>query len=599
MINTILTKIFGSQHEREVKKMLPVVAAINEMEPQIKRSLGRRAARPRPPSSGAQLADGATARRHPVPAFAVAREAARRVGQHAALRRPAHGRHRAPPRAIAEMKTGEGKTLVATLPVYLNALAGKGVHVVTVNDYLARRDADWMGQIYRFLGLTVGVIQHDMPDADRKRGLRLRRHLRHQQRVRLRLPARQHEVRPRVDGPARAPLRHRRRGRLDPDRRGAHAADHLRPLRGVDRQVLPDRPHHPPPDQGRGDRRGGRQEEHHRRLRGRREGAPGGAHRGGGREGREAARHRQPLRPRQHGDPPRGQPGAARPRALQARRRLRGQGRQGRHRRRVHRPHDAGPPLVRRPAPGGRGQGGRQDRAREPDARHDHLPELLPDVREARRHDRHRRHRGRGVRQDLQARRHGHPDQPRRWSATTAATWSTAPAREVRTPSSTRSASAQQKGQPVLVGTVSIEKSEMLSKLLNRPPQGAARRAQRQVPRARGRDRRPGRPQGGGHHRHQHGRPRHRHPPRRQPRGLAAHRGRSGDRARGVPRRRSSATSETCAARARGGARRSAACTSSAPSATSRAASTTSCAAAPAARATPAPPASTSRSKTT
>src|SRR6202011_326619 len=69
---------------------------------------------------------------------------------------------------IAEMKTGEGKTLVATLPVYLNALSGNGVHVVTVNDYLARRDADWMGQIYRFLGLSVGCIQHDLSDAERQ-----------------------------------------------------------------------------------------------------------------------------------------------------------------------------------------------------------------------------------------------------------------------------------------------------------------------------------------------------------------------------------------------------------------------------------------------
>ena len=70
--------------------------------------------------------------------------------------------------AIAEMKTGEGKTLVATLPAYLNALGGKGVHVVTTNDYLARRDSEWMGKIYRFLGMTVGVIQHDMSDADRQ-----------------------------------------------------------------------------------------------------------------------------------------------------------------------------------------------------------------------------------------------------------------------------------------------------------------------------------------------------------------------------------------------------------------------------------------------
>ena len=92
------------------------------------------------------------------------------------------------------MKTGEGKTLVATLPVYLNALTGKGVHVVTVNDYLARRDSEWMGKIYKFLGLTVGVIVHGLDDDERREAYALRHHLRHQQRVRLRLPARQHEV---------------------------------------------------------------------------------------------------------------------------------------------------------------------------------------------------------------------------------------------------------------------------------------------------------------------------------------------------------------------------------------------------------------------
>ena len=97
---------------------------------------------------------------------------------------------------IAEMKTGEGKTLVATLPVYLNALSGRGVHVVTVNDYLAKRDSEWMGKLYTFLGLTVGVIVHDLDDRERREAYARRRHLRHQQRVRLRLPARQHEVRP-------------------------------------------------------------------------------------------------------------------------------------------------------------------------------------------------------------------------------------------------------------------------------------------------------------------------------------------------------------------------------------------------------------------
>ena len=99
---------------------------------------------------------------------------------------------------IAEMKTGEGKTLVATLPVVLNALTGRGVHVVTVNDYLAKRDAEWMGQIYTFLGLSVGCIQNQMDDAERQQRLPRGHHLRHQQRVRLRLPARQHEVRARA-----------------------------------------------------------------------------------------------------------------------------------------------------------------------------------------------------------------------------------------------------------------------------------------------------------------------------------------------------------------------------------------------------------------
>ena len=132
------------------------------------------------------------------------------------------------------MKTGEGKTLVATLPVYLNALAGKGVHVVTVNDYLARRDAEWMGQIYRFLGLKVGCIVHGLLDDAERRAAYAADvtygtnnefgfdYLRDNMKFKLE-----------EHGPARLQLRHRRRGRLDPDRRGAHAADHLRPDRGL------------------------------------------------------------------------------------------------------------------------------------------------------------------------------------------------------------------------------------------------------------------------------------------------------------------------------------------------------------------------------
>jgi preprotein translocase subunit SecA len=92
---------------------------------------------------------------------------------------------------IAEMRTGEGKTLVAVAPVYLNALLGKGVHVITVNDYLARRDAEWMGRVYRFLGMEVGVIVNGLSQRTAAGGLCGRHHLRHQQRIRLRLSARQ------------------------------------------------------------------------------------------------------------------------------------------------------------------------------------------------------------------------------------------------------------------------------------------------------------------------------------------------------------------------------------------------------------------------
>jgi preprotein translocase subunit SecA len=168
MINTVLTKIFGSQHEREVKKLLPVVAAINEMEAQIK-PLSDAELRAKTAEFKTQLDNGATLDDILIPAFAVAREAAWRAVHMRPFDVQLMGGMVLHKGRIAEMKTGEGKTLVATLPVYLNALEGNGVHLVTVNDYLAKRDSDWMGQIYRFMGLSVGVIQHDMPDADRKR----------------------------------------------------------------------------------------------------------------------------------------------------------------------------------------------------------------------------------------------------------------------------------------------------------------------------------------------------------------------------------------------------------------------------------------------
>ena len=138
-----------------------------------------------------QLADGKSLDDILVPAFATVREAGKRtLGQRHFDVQMIGGMvlHEG---KISEMKTGEGKTLVATLPVYLNALTGRGVHVVTVNDYLAKRDAEWMGQIYKFLGLTVGVIVHGLDDAERKKQYDCDVTLRHQQRTRLRLSARQ------------------------------------------------------------------------------------------------------------------------------------------------------------------------------------------------------------------------------------------------------------------------------------------------------------------------------------------------------------------------------------------------------------------------
>ena len=143
---------------------------------------------------------------------------------------------------IAEMKTGEGKTFVASTALYLNALPATGVHLVTVNDYLAKRDAEWNRGVFERLGMTVGFIQNMMPFDRAQAGLRGRRHLRHQLRVRLRLPPRQHGRLARQHRAAQPRVRDRGRGRLDPDRRGTHAADHLRRARDGGEHVLRLRP---------------------------------------------------------------------------------------------------------------------------------------------------------------------------------------------------------------------------------------------------------------------------------------------------------------------------------------------------------------------
>src|SRR5436853_2449852 len=157
MLGAFARRLFGTANDRYVKSLGPLVEQINDHEAELEQ-LSDEALRAKTAEFKQRLEAGAELDDLIPEAFATVREAAKRtLGQRHFDVQMMGGivLHRG---MIAEMKTGEGKTLVATLPVYLNALTGKGVHVVTVNDYLARRDAEWMGQIYKFLGLTVGVV---------------------------------------------------------------------------------------------------------------------------------------------------------------------------------------------------------------------------------------------------------------------------------------------------------------------------------------------------------------------------------------------------------------------------------------------------------
>ena len=329
---------------------------------------------------------------------------------------------------IAEMRTGEGKTLTGTLAVVLNSLAGKGVHVVTVNDYLAKRDAEWMMPIYEACGVTVGILQNDMDPDDKIDAYAcdvtygtnsefgfdyLRDNMAQSIEDKVQHGGRLSRGR---QAAGDALLRDRRRGRQHPHRRGADPADHLRRPRGRRRPLRQVRQAREGDDVGqdaRGHGPAGAQGLRRRlRLRVRREAQDRRGHRAGRPEGREVPRHRPPLprRERPAGQPP---PPVAEGRvAVQARRRLRGRRRRGQDHRRVHRSHPRRPPLVGGPAPGRGGQGGRRRPGGEPDPGDDHLPELLPHVLQARRHDGHRAHRGDGVHEDLQAAGRPDPDQP-------------------------------------------------------------------------------------------------------------------------------------------------------------------------------------------
>ena len=181
MINVLLAKVLGTRNEREVKRLMPMVARINALEPGV-RALSDEQLRAKtnefrekiaPAREGLEGAERVQAEREILSellpeAFAVVREAGRRTLNMRHFDVQLIGGMVLHEGKIAEMKTGEGKTLVATLPVYLNALAGRGVHVITVNDYLAKRDAEWMGALYKFLGMSVGVIVHGLEDDERR-----------------------------------------------------------------------------------------------------------------------------------------------------------------------------------------------------------------------------------------------------------------------------------------------------------------------------------------------------------------------------------------------------------------------------------------------
>lgn len=167
MIETLIRKVFGTKHEREMKSLRPIIDHINSFEASLT-TLSDEDLKKKTPEFKERLSRGETLDQILPEAFAVCREASRRVLGMRHYDVQLIGGIILHQGKVAEMRTGEGKTLVATLAVYLNALSGRGVHVVTVNDYLARRDAEWMGRLYNWLGLTTGIIVHDLSDSERQ-----------------------------------------------------------------------------------------------------------------------------------------------------------------------------------------------------------------------------------------------------------------------------------------------------------------------------------------------------------------------------------------------------------------------------------------------
>jgi len=221
MIPNILTKIFGSRNERLLRQYGHVVRRVNALEPAVS-ALSDDELRAKTAALRERVGNGEELDSVLPETFAIVREAAKRSLQMRHFDVQLIGGMVLHYGKIAEMKTGEGKTLVATLPAVLNALTGNGVHIVTVNDYLAQRDADWMGRIYRFLGLTVGVNLSQMPHPEKQAAYAADITYGTNNEFGF------DYLRDNMAGAARPLLCHRRRGRLDPDRRSAHAADHFR-----------------------------------------------------------------------------------------------------------------------------------------------------------------------------------------------------------------------------------------------------------------------------------------------------------------------------------------------------------------------------------
>ncbi len=507
MIN-ILTRIFGSRNERLLKQYGAVVRQVNGLEPAIS-ALSDSDLQAKTAELKGRAANGETLDALLPEAFAVVREASKRVLQMRHFDVQLIGGMALHNGKIAEMRTGEGKTLVATLAIYLNALAGNGVHLVTVNDYLAQRDADWMGRIYRFLGMTVGVNLSQMDHAAKQAAyasditygtnnefgfdyLRDNMVFEASQRVQRGLHyAIVDEVDSILIDEARTPLIIS--GQADDNVDLYHRLNDIAPKlvrqqeeKGEGDYWVDEKAHQVLlSEQG---------HEHAEQV------LSGAGLLAAGSSLYDA--HNIGLMHHLYA--------ALRAHAL------------------FHRDQHyvvqngevvivdeftgrlmSGSPVVGRAAPGGGGEGGRVDPAREPDAGVDHVPELFPHVRQARRHDRHGGHRGVRVPADLPPRDHRDPD----------AHDDGAEGRErPGVPDAGREGRRDRRGHQGLprartagAGRHDVDRELRDAVRPSREGRPAARSAECEAARARGRDRRAGGPPESRHHRDQHGRPRHGH----------------------------------------------------------------------------------------